>query len=99
ALRLFALGWVIGLFLLPAVVVALDKLRVEYDVSSSRNFYGLLNVRDVVTDGVARRLLVDGTTIHGFQLLDDERRDVPTSYYGANTGIAMLMENIERPPT
>jgi len=58
-----------------------------------------LNVRDVVTEGVARRILVDGTTIHGFQLLDEERRDVPTSYYGANTGIAILMENMQRPPT
>ena len=98
-LHLFTLGWVIGIFLLPAVVLSLDKLRVEYDVASSRNFYGLLNVRDVVTDGVARRLLVDGTTIHGFQLLEEERQDVPTSYYGANTGIAMLMENIKRPST
>jgi hypothetical protein len=97
AVRLFAFGWVIGLFLLPAVVLSLDKLRVEYDIASSRNFYGLLNVRDVVTDGIARRLLVDGTTIHGFQLLDEKRQDVPTSYYGANSGIAMVMENIERP--
>ena len=95
-LRLFALGWVTGLFLLPAVVLSLDTLRVEYDVASSRNFYGLLNVRDVVTDGVARRLLVDGTTIHGFQLLEEKRRDVPTSYYGANTGIAIVMENMQR---
>jgi hypothetical protein len=99
ALRLFTLGWVTGLFLLPAVVLSLDKLRVRYDVTSSRNFYGLLNVRDVVTDGEARRLLVDGTTIHGFQLLDEKRQDVPTSYYGANTGIAMVMENVERPVT
>jgi hypothetical protein len=98
-LHLFALGWVVGLFLLPAVVLSLNKLRVEYDVSSSRNFYGLLNVRDVVTDGVARRLLVDGTTIHGFQLLEEERQDVPTSYYGANTGIAFVMENMDRPAT
>src|SRR5690606_30845171 len=66
------------------------------DVASTRNFYGLLNVRDVVQDGVAKRLLVDGTTMHGFQLLAEGERNVPTSYYGANTGIAMVMEQIER---
>jgi hypothetical protein len=97
ALRLFAIGWVAGLFLLPAVVVQLNTLRVEYDIASSRNFYGLLNVRDVISDGIARRILVDGTTIHGFQLLEESARNTPTSYYGANTGIATVMENIERP--
>jgi spermidine synthase len=96
ALRLFAIGWVAGLFLLPAVVVQLNTLRVEYDIASSRNFYGLLNVRDVTSDGIARRVLVDGTTIHGFQLLEDSARNTPTSYYGASTGIASVMESIER---
>jgi hypothetical protein len=94
--RLFAVGWVAGLFLLPAVVAQLSTLRVEYDIASSRNFYGLLNVRDVIGDGIARRILVDGTTIHGFQLLEESARNTPTSYYGANTGIATVMENIER---
>jgi hypothetical protein len=97
--RLFVLGWVTGLFLLPAVVTALNALRVKYDVASSRNFYGVLNVRDVGRDGSTRRILVDGTTIHGFQLLDDAGRKLPTSYYGAETGIALVMENIERPAT
>jgi hypothetical protein len=96
AVRLFAVGWVAGLFLLPAVVAQLSTLRVEYDIASSRNFYGLLNVRDVIGDGIARRILVDGTTIHGFQLLEESARNTPTSYYGANTGIATVMENIER---
>jgi hypothetical protein len=96
AMRLFAIGWVSGLFLFPAVVMQLNTLRVEYDIASSRNFYGLLNVRDVISDGVARRILVDGTTIHGFQLLEESGRNTPTSYYGANTGIAAVMENVER---
>jgi hypothetical protein len=95
-MRLFATGWILGIFLLPAVALQLNALRAEYDVASSRNFYGLLNVRDVVQDGMARRILVDGTTIHGFQLLEEEGRNTPTSYYGANTGIAFVMENVER---
>jgi hypothetical protein len=96
---LFAAGWTVGLFLLPAVVVSLNTLRVEYDIVSIRNFYGVLNIRDVIDDGVAKRILVDGTTIHGFQLLEEPGRRLPTSYYGTNSGIATVMENIQRPAT
>lgn len=99
AMRLFPAGWVTGMFLLPAVVFFLDTLRVEYDVASIRNFYGVLKVRDAVDDGMARRILVDGTTIHGFQLLEEGSRRIPTSYYGANTGIATVLESVERPVT
>jgi hypothetical protein len=98
-IRLFAAGWTVGLFLLPAVVVSLNTLRVEYDIVSIRNFYGVLNIRDVIDDGVAKRILVDGTTIHGFQLLEEPGRRLPTSYYGTNSGIATVMENIQRPAT
>src|SRR5690606_23553611 len=78
SLRLFALAWTAGIILFPALVASLNELRVRYDVASTRNFYGLLNVRDVVQDGVAKRLLVDGTTMHGFQLLAEGERNVPT---------------------
>lgn len=94
--RLFAIGWISGVFLFPAVVVALHNLIPSYDVASSRNFYGVLNVRDVVGDDLPRRILVDGTTIHGFQLLDQARSNVPTSYYSANTGIGLVMSNVAR---
>jgi hypothetical protein len=94
--RLFAVGWISGVFLFPAVVVALYNLIPRYDVASSRNFYGVLNVRDVVGDDLPRRILVDGTTLHGFQLLDQEQRNVPTSYYSVNTGIGLVMRNLER---
>lgn len=94
--RLFTLGWIIGVFLFPAVVVALYNLIPRYDVASTRNFYGVLNVRDVVDDDLPRRILVDGTTIHGFQLLGQQQSNVPTSYYSANTGIGLLMRKLAR---
>ena len=93
---LFAIGWTVGIFLFPAIVVKLDSMRAQYDVASTRNFYGVLNVRDVISDDLPRRILIDGTTLHGFQLLEDTKKSLPTSYYGADTGIALVMENIER---
>jgi hypothetical protein len=93
-LRLFTVGWSIGFVLFPAVVMALHGLLPRYDVASSRNFYGVLNVRDISEDALPRRVLIDGTTIHGFQLLDKDRSSVPTSYYSANTGIGLVLETM-----
>jgi hypothetical protein len=93
-LRMFTVGWSIGFVLFPAVVMALHGLLPRYDVASSRNFYGVLNVRDIREDALPRRVLIDGTTIHGFQLLDKDRSSVPTSYYSANTGIGLVLETM-----
>ena len=44
-----------------------------------RDFYG---VHSVVSDPAGtRHLLIDGVTIHGVQMNDPARRDVPSSYY------------------
>jgi hypothetical protein len=74
--------------------MALHGLLPRYDVASSRSFYGVLNVRDVSEDALPRRVLIDGTTIHGFQLLDKDRSLVPTSYYSADTGIGLVLERM-----
>ncbi len=95
--RLFAAGWATGLLAFPALVAVLDGLRPEYNVASTRNFYGVLKVRDITDDAdPPRRVLIDGTTIHGFQLLDEGRRMLPTSYYGRRTGIGLVMQHIDR---
>lgn len=96
ARRLFATGWSIGILLFPAVVLSIHSLLPKDDIVALRNFYGTLNVRDVIRDGPPRRQLVDGTTIHGFQILDSERADTPTSYYARNTGIGQLLEALQR---
>ncbi len=54
-----------------------------------RNFYGALKVTDTgpSSDLDARRQLTHGTISHGEQFLNPTRRDLPTTYYGPNTGI------------
>ncbi len=60
-----------------------------------RNFYGVLRVNDVAPGAVrpAMRQLRNGTIVHGAQILDIARRDVPTTYYGqqSGAGIALLL--------
>ncbi len=64
-------------------------------VYSSRNFFGILHV----FRNEHELALLHGHTSHGFQFLDPARRDVPTSYYHANSGVGrLLMEEQLRSP-
>jgi SAM-dependent methyltransferase len=60
-----------------------------------RNFYGVLRVDDVAPGAVrpALRQLLNGTIVHGAQILDIARRATPTTYYGTQSGagIALLL--------
>jgi len=58
-----------------------------------RNFYGGLKVRDSGpdTDPTATRSLTHGTINHGEQFLYAPKRDLPTTYYGPNTGIGVAI--------
>ncbi len=57
---------------------------------SARNFYGVLRVRDdLPQDGVGGvRVLIHGTINHGTQLLTPDGGRIPTSYFGATSGIS-----------
>jgi hypothetical protein len=59
-------------------------------VSSARNFYGVLRVRDDVAgeDSVAQRVLIHGTINHGTQLKQPGSDRIATSYFGRTSGIS-----------
>ncbi|WP_370316380.1 integral membrane-like protein, partial [Pseudoalteromonas sp.] len=42
----------------------------QYNVATSRNFYGYLAVKDINTQSINERRLIDGTTIHGSEPLN-----------------------------
>ncbi len=60
-----------------------------------RNFYGSLKVKDSgpKSDLEATRSLTHGTINHGEQYLNPIRRDLPTTYYGPNTGIGVAVHD------
>lgn len=60
----------------------------------TRSYFGVYNVRDVEQRGV--RVLTHGTTIHGAQFLAPDRQREPTSYYGRNSGVGLVLENAEQ---
>lgn len=61
--------------------------------STERNFYGVLRVEDVPASGAepGHRQLLNGTIVHGIELLDPARRDEAITYYGADSGAAIAM--------
>ena len=63
----------------------------------TRNFYGTLRVKDIGADGEqdAVRRLMHGVIMHGEQYRAPERRDEPTTYYGATSGIARAIKALD----
>src|SRR5262249_43075985 len=63
-----------------------------------RNFYGALRVRDSgpPTDFDATRTLTHGTINHGEEFLNPARRDLPTTYYGPNTGVGVAIREKQK---
>lgn len=62
----------------------------------TRNFYGMLEVRDdLATEDYAKRTLLHGTIDHGAQLLDPVTRYVTTSYYGKRSGVGRAMTALQ----
>jgi spermidine synthase len=85
---------VVFLALTVALAVALYRTYAESSAdirSTSRNFYGVLNVSDSGEGPEAMRMLSHGTIVHGKQFLEPDRRDWPTSYYGATSGIGLAI--------
>ena len=76
------------------------QLTADYRVTV-RNFYGALRVRDNGTaqsfDGT--RTLTHGTINHGEQFLNPLRRDLPTTYYGPNTGVGLAIREKQKTGT
>jgi hypothetical protein len=82
----------LALTLIGYLAFQVRMLTVDYRVTV-RNFYGALKVRDSgpATDFDATRSLTHGTINHGEQFLNPARRDLPTTYYGPNTGVGVAI--------
>jgi hypothetical protein len=63
-----------------------------------RNFYGGLRVRDSGPPTMldSTRTLTHGTINHGEEYLNPARRDLPTTYYGPNTGVGLAIREKQK---
>jgi hypothetical protein len=58
-----------------------------------RNFYGLLRVQEAAAtvNQPAVKQLINGTIVHGIEILERARRAEATTYYGAESGAALAL--------
>jgi hypothetical protein len=62
-------------------------------LQQERGFFGILRVMERPSDqGFRERMLVSGATIHGLQLVGWPFRKRPTSYYGRQTAIGIVLD-------
>lgn len=76
---------------LGVATVAVAVAQQQSAVLTERTFYGSYRVQE--TDGQHR--LLHGTTLHGTQFLDAERRGTPTTYYVEDGPVGDVMDVVE----
>ena len=66
----------------------------ESTIVVTRNFYGVLRVKEAGKADEHVRQLVHGTILHGKQYLQKDFKGRPTSYYTASSGVGRLIESL-----
>jgi len=106
--RIHALRAGLRLACLAGMVAALGGLGVALAANAvhavrgyasvSRNFYGVLRVAEYNAHDPEKHYvnLSHGRISHGWQFTDPQKRRLPTSYYGRQSGVGLLLENIPR---
>ncbi|MCB9893663.1 MAG: spermidine synthase [Planctomycetes bacterium] len=67
----------------------LDSL--ENTIDTSRSFYGVYRVRESPEGTRWERILESGNTLHGHEFMGEGRVRIPTSYYGTNSGVGVVL--------
>lgn len=95
-------GWRRGMSAFPLVMTfllgSLFMVQIVDDrrnvVETVRNFYGTLKVREYNKTDLSSHflLLSHGETTHGLQFMNPPRRNLPTTYYGATSGVGRVLD-------
>jgi hypothetical protein len=97
AARIASLALLVG----AAGCAVYDGIHYQKDVTvSSRNFYGVMRVKEYGTPGGVDHLrrLLHGVILHGEEYLHESRRHTATTYYQVTSGIgAAILSLRERP--
>jgi hypothetical protein len=66
-------------------------------VSVSRGFYGVLTIRELAANQPELRAysLTHGRIAHGFQFQEGEKRRIPTTYYGIDSGVGRALRLLQ----
>jgi hypothetical protein len=89
---------VLGLLVVGGVLIVNIEGNRANTLIASRNFYGTLAVYSVDSQNAEGHyyMLRHGQIIHGEQYSAADKRDLPTTYYGPDSGIGLVMRNHPR---
>lgn len=98
----FWAGWAVLLVAFGILLLGLGadvRSRLRYSRQLSRNFYGVLRIIERLPDQPKEHFveLVHGGTRHGKQFLAPDRRRVPTTYYGEQSGVGLALRRDQSP--
>lgn len=87
--------WAVLTVVLGYTLWTQDRLVVKGAILMVRNFYGSIRVTQdgQIGDPYATRTLVNGTITHGLEYMAADRRRLPTTYYGRQSGVGLAIEN------
>jgi hypothetical protein len=94
AVRLPLMALLIGGLTAGVATVAGGK---QGALASVRSFYGILRVTEHKDDNGHFRELQHGRTRHGIEYIEPSKRDWPTSYYGPQSGVAIMLQALRQP--
>ena len=66
-------------------------MQIQSPILATRNFYGVLTIQEMNRDEWAALRLAHGRILHGFQFRDPRKSSLPTSYYGAGSGVGKVL--------
>jgi hypothetical protein len=83
------------LLIVGAVLFGSGKAQLRNSVKVSRNFYGVLTVRELNNDAPGQQAyaLNHGRIIHGVQFRAEAQRRLPTTYYEPGSGIGIALRH------
>jgi hypothetical protein len=83
-----------GVSVVLAVLLSLHPMKILSDtVEMSRNFYGVLRVRQAMMGDVLVNGLMHGSIFHGWQASRGPYHERPTTYYTENSGVGLALTN------
>jgi spermidine synthase len=89
-----------GLFILAAlfgvVINGTVKKTDASQLAAERSFYGALQVKNDSVLSPTYRWLTHGRISHGYQLLDEDKKNTPNSYYAPHSGIGVAIQQHPR---
>jgi hypothetical protein len=93
------LYWCIGIgfpLVMVAMGVALNSLSGYNAVTTWRNFYGVIAVKQKNHEEGPATLLFHGNVVHGTQYSSKSLRYGPTAYYGPESGISRVLKDMQK---